>query len=170
MTFMTSPPVAGEGRHVRSVRRSAWRARFRACPPRARVPADRSLYIAARWAAESAGPAGSGQASEVVGCRGAGYGRLLFAAAAPHCFAVDAEGVPKVLGAGATVLSALRPLQRMIDQHAVAVVEARPAVTAPCIHAPFLALDSDKSALPRPPAPAVQPQPHSCNRSSSIPK
>ena len=56
----------------------------------------------------------------------------------------------KELGAGATVLSTLGPLQGMIDHYAVAVVQARPAVAAPCIHAPFLAPGPDKSGVAAP--------------------
>lgn len=75
---------------------------------------------------------------------------------------------------GTAVLGALGGLLHVVDERAVAVVQPRPAGSATVIHGSFLALRADNIVPPRR---AIrlgcadrQPQPSSCNRSSSMPK
>ena len=57
----------------------------------------------------------------------------------------------------------------MVDQRAVAVLQAQTAGAALIAHVPFIALCADRFGLPRG-AGSPQPQPSSCSRSSSMPK
>jgi hypothetical protein len=112
--------------------------------------------------------AGSGGAPP-VGSTAPGWQGFHFAAAAADGVTVDDESVGQVLGVGAPILGALRPLQRMTNECAVAVIHAGSAIATACAHQPFLAPASDELGLPRPRG-CLQPQPNSCSRSSSMPK
>src|SRR6476469_5798467 len=69
-------------------------------------------------------------------------------ASAADRFAIDGERVHD-LGHDAAVLRALRPLQSVMDDGAVAVVEFGSTPPTVAVHGPFIAPSADKSRLTR---------------------
>jgi len=77
--------------------------------------------------------------------------------------AVDNEHVRQQLRAGAVRVGAFRPVQPMLDERAVAVLQALPAVAAAATvlaHGLFVAPRADTVTVPRPSGPAEFVQPH----------
>ena len=74
-----------------------------------------------------------------------------------------------VLGRAA-VFGAFVPQVGVVNERAMAVLQACPARPAFTGHDPFIALKGDDVGLPRCALFVPQPQPNSCSRSSSMPK